>query len=132
NLADQSSVKASNVRGGQPAYSPKNLFDGDRSTYWSTDDSITTPELTLEFPRSINFNLVRLRENVRLGQRIGEFAVDAWKDGDWSQFGRGTSIGSCRIIRSNDFITTTRVRFRVLQSAACPALSEFGLFSERQ
>lgn len=129
NLAAQAAAEASNVRGGDAAYGPKNLLDGDRHTYWSTDDSITTPGVVLDLRGQVTFNLVRLRENIRLGQRISEFAVDSWTNGAWSAFGQGTSIGSCRLLRLNEPVTTTRVRLRITGSAVCPALSEFALFN---
>jgi alpha-L-fucosidase len=55
--------------------------------------------------------------------------LDQWKDGQWFQFAAGTSIGSHRLIRG-DFITTSKIRLRITQSAVCPALSELGLFAE--
>jgi alpha-L-fucosidase len=130
-LAKQgATVKASNVRGGAAAYDPKKLIDGDRESYWTTDDAITTPEVVLTFQNEIKFNLVRLRENIRLGQRIGGFAVDAWRDGAWKPFGAGTSVGLCRILRSDNPIITNQVRLRITNSPVCPALSEMGLYLE--
>jgi alpha-L-fucosidase len=130
NLLSGADCKASNVRGNDQAYSAANLVDGNRSTYWSTDDSVTTPDVRFEFPAPVRFDLVRLRENIRLGQRISAFAVDVWRDGAWSVFAQGTSIGGCRILRAASPTTTTRVRLRVTKSPVCPALSEFALFSE--
>jgi alpha-L-fucosidase len=125
NLAAGSKVVAS-VRG--PAYQPSNLLDGNRSTSWASADSVTTPEVTFELPRPATFDTVRVRENIRLGQRVESFAVDVWSNGNWSQLGQGTSIGSCRILRSEKPVSTTRVRLRMTRSPVCPALSEFGLF----
>jgi alpha-L-fucosidase len=130
NLARGAKASASNVRSNDPAYGPQNLLDDDRSTYWATDDSVTRASLTLDFERPATFDLVRLRENIRLGQRISEFAVETWKGGAWLPFGQGTSIGSCRIVRSSSPITTTRVRVRITKAPVCPALSEVALFRE--
>lgn len=130
NLASRADCNASNVRGGDHAYAAANLVDGNRLTYWSTDDAVTTPEVRFEFPAPVKFNLIRLREHIRLGQRISAFVVDVWRDGEWSILGQGTSIGSCRILRAATPVTTTRVRLRITKSPVCPALSEVGLFSE--
>jgi alpha-L-fucosidase len=82
----------------------------------------------------VKFNVVRLRENIELGQRVEEFEIDRWvrdePDGKWEAFAQATSIGACRLIRLADDITTNRVRLRITQSAACPAISDFGLFLE--
>jgi ketosteroid isomerase-like protein len=40
----------------------------------------------------------------------------------------GASAGSCRIVQTPKPVTTTRVRFRISKSAACPAISEFGIY----
>ncbi len=130
NLAANARCTASNVRGKDDTYRGRNVLDGNRHTYWSTDDDITTPRIIFDFHNPVKFNLVRLRENIRLGQRIAGFAVDVWRDGSWSVFGEGASIGSGRILRSDSFATTLRVRLRITKSPVCPALSEFGLFCD--
>lgn len=131
NLAAAAKVTASNVRGkDEKAFGPRNLLDGDRYTYWSTDDSVLTPEITLDLGKAVKFNVIRLRENIRLGQRIDSVALDQWKDGAWVTFAEATGIGACRLIRTKEDVTTNRVRLRVTKAAACPALSDFGLFLE--
>jgi alpha-L-fucosidase len=130
NLASGASIHASSTRGQNSAYSAQHLVDGRRDTYWATDDSITTPEVVFDLSAEQSFNLVRLREHIPLGQRISEFAVDVWGEGHWLPFGQGTSIGVCRILRAEQPAKTPRVRLRIIRSSACPALSEFALFSE--
>jgi alpha-L-fucosidase len=128
NLASGARVKASNVRFGQKDYQPFHLLDENRHTYWATDDNIRLAEIVFELPRPLTFDLVLVRETIALGQRIGGFSVEFWKDGAWSVFGVGTSIGARRILRSPQPVISKRVRLKVTQSAACPALSQFGLF----
>jgi alpha-L-fucosidase len=130
NLAAKAKAAASNVRGRSNAFGPKNLLDGNRATYWSTDDAVNNAEVTLDLGRPVTFNVVRLREAIRLGQRIDSIALDQWKDRAWSAFADATSIGACRIIRTKENIKSSRVRLRITQAAACPALSEFGLYLE--
>jgi len=120
-------VIASNTRDNK--FSPRNVIDGRRDTYWTTDDRITTPELTLNLSREQTFNVVRVRESLPLGQRVEAFAVDIWKNNDWQEFARGTSIGNCKLLRGKR-VTTTKVRLRITQSPVCPAISEFALFAE--
>ena len=129
NLAREAHLVASNVRGGARPFAPQNLLDGKRDTYWASDDAVTTPELVLEFARPVTFNVVSLRECLRLGQRVEAFALDQWKNGQWIEFSRGTSIGNHRLLRG-DPVTTDKVRLRITQAPVCPALSEFGLFAE--
>ncbi len=87
-----------------------------------------TPALTLDLPRLQRFNLVRLREKIQSGQRIGAFALEFWQDGGWQLFEAGTSIGICRILRSTKPVTTDRLRLRVTQTSGRPEIAELGLF----
>ncbi len=129
NLAKTAKFTSSNVRGGAKRFGPANLLDGKGETYWTTDDSVTTPELVLEFARPITFNVVSLREYLPLGQRIEAFEMDEWQDGKWIGFVHGTSVGNRRLLRTQP-VTTQRVRLRITQAPVCPVLSELGLFAE--
>ena len=126
NFAQGAKIKASNARGKE--FSPSNLLDADRYSYWATDDNITTPEVIFTLKKSVSFNVIRLRENIKLGQRIEAFAVDAWQDGDWKEIANTTSIGANRLIKLPSKITTGKVRLRITKSPVCVALSDFGLF----
>ena len=129
-LAREARITASNVRGeGDRRFLPQHVIDNRRDSYWTSDDNVLTPELVLEFQHEITFNVVRLREYLPLGQRVEAFAVDVWRDGKWTEFSTGTSIGNCRLLREHP-VTTSKLRLRILKAAACPAISEFGLFAE--
>ncbi|HNX53890.1 MAG TPA: alpha-L-fucosidase [Pontiellaceae bacterium] len=129
NLTAGAKVTASNVRGNDKTFAAENVLSGNRTNYWSTDDTVTTPELILDLGRPKTFNIVSLREFLPLGQRIEEFALDQWKDGQWVQFATGTSIGNRRLIRGA-FVTTSKVRLRITKAPVCPAITEFGLYAE--
>lgn len=131
NLAKGATFAASNIRGkNKLKFGPANLVDADRYTYWATDDNVTTPELTVNLHQPKTFNVVRLRENIKLGQRMDAIALDAWQDGKWQEIATATSIGGNRLIRLKDDVTTTKVRLRITAAAVSPALSDFGLFKE--
>ncbi len=129
-LANGAKLTASNVRGRSKMYRAENLTDGDRATYWATDNGVKSAEVTVEFPRPIEFNVVRLRENIRLGQRVDAFSLDLWKDGAWQEFGRGTSIGPCHLVRGSGMAATTRLRLRITDASASPAMTELGVFAD--
>jgi alpha-L-fucosidase len=129
NLACQAKLSADNVRGNDKRFAAENLFDGDRSTYWASDDQQTTPTLVADLGQPVTFNVVSLREHLPLGQRIEAFAVDRWQDGQWVEFASGTSIGNRRLVRVAP-VTTDKVRLRITQAPVCVAVSEFGLFAE--
>lgn len=129
NLLAGAKVSASNVRAQSRGFGPGRLLDGDRNTYYASDDFVFTPELTFELPAARTFDVIELREHLPLGQRVDAFAVDAWLEGDWKEIASGTSVGNRRLLRI-DPVTTTQVRLRITQAAACPALAEFGLYRE--
>jgi alpha-L-fucosidase len=85
--------------------------------------------ITYELRRPATFNVIRVREDIRYGQRIDSIAVDRWAGNDWQQFAAATSIGPRRLIRLEKPVTAARLRLRI-QAAAPPLLSEFALFAE--
>lgn len=130
NLAVDAALTASHVRGDDEiTYGPQHLVDEHRWSAWATDDSEKTPDVVVQLPDTRTFNLIRLREDIRLGQRVEGVAVDAWVDGDWQEIAAAESVGPCRLWRVAR-VTTDRVRLRVTNSPVCPALSDFGLFLE--
>lgn len=137
NLAAGATLLPSNVRGGVTTasagpFAARNLIDNDRATYWATDDNVKTPELIVDFNGSKTFSVVRLRENIRLGQRVEAFALDAWTGGDWKEIATATSIGPSRLIRLSAPQTTSRLRLRITKAPVSPALSELGVYLESQ
>jgi alpha-L-fucosidase len=129
NLAKGAKLTASNTRGNNPFYGPQNLLDTHLWSAWVTDDAVLTPEVVLELKGAKTFNMIRLREDIRLGQRIEGIAVDAFVDGIWKEIANAPNIGAIRLCRVPQ-TTTTRVRVRITKSPVCPALSDFGLFLE--
>jgi alpha-L-fucosidase len=104
------------------------VLDGNRETYWSTPDGTSTPTLTLELKPGTRFDVIRLREYLPLGVRVTRFAVDAEIDGTWQQLAEKQCISAQRILRLPRPIAPRRVRLRILEAPACPAIAEFALF----
>ena len=130
NLMAGAGLKASNVRANSRSYRVQNVLDGDPNTYWASDDAVPTPELIVDLRSQQTFNVIRLGEAIQLGQRIEAFTIDTWKEGAWLQIAKGTSIGSCRLIRLAEPVEATRLRLSVTASPVCIALAEFGLYTE--
>ncbi|TSD66746.1 alpha-L-fucosidase [Inquilinus sp. KBS0705] len=129
NLAKGATLAASNTRGKNKAkYGAANLLDNNRYSYWATDDKITTPELIINLHQPKTFNVIRLRENIKLGQRIDAVSVDAFIKGQWQEVAKATSIGGNRLIKLDDKITTNKVRLRITKAPVSIALSDFGLY----
>jgi alpha-L-fucosidase len=127
NLAAGAKAVASNVRG---AFGPQNLVDDRGDTYWAAEDAIRQADVTFDLGRETSFNVIRVCEAIRFGQRIDAIAVDRWSGTGWDQLAAATSIGPRRLMRLASPTTASRVRLRVTQAAASPAMSEFALFVE--
>ncbi|MGA2544474.1 MAG: family 20 glycosylhydrolase [Verrucomicrobiota bacterium] len=131
NLALDAKITASSTRGNDAGFTAENVLRGLPGRYWAAEDGVTNAELVLQWPKAVTFSVVRLREYIPLGQRVETYSLDQWQGGAWVEFATGTSIGHCRLVR-HEPVTTDKVRLRILNSPVCPALAEFGVFSEAQ
>ncbi len=136
NLAAGAVAVASNVRGGSEEYSSANAIDGHRHTYWATDDSVKSASLTINLSEPVEINRFVVSEYIPLGQRVRKFSVEAMVDGEWTQLKDDytenadmamSTIGRKRII-CFPTVCASKVRFSVLDSKACPLISEIGLY----
>lgn len=129
NYAKGATAKASNVRGGSPLYAADKVLDDSRYTYWATDDKVTNADITLDLKGEKTFNVVKIRENVKLGHRVNQWAIDVMLNGKWQEYAKGVAIGSCRLVRGKS-VTTCKVRLRIINADACPCIGEIGLYAE--
>ncbi|WP_262248190.1 alpha-L-fucosidase [Parapedobacter soli] len=128
NLAIGAQFDASNIRAGHAAtFGPDYLLDDDRYSYWATDDDVTSPALVIDLESAKTFDLIRLRENIKLGQRLDSVWVDIWENEAWIPLAQATSIGPNRIIPLEKPVTAQRLRLRLFAPVAI-ALADFGLF----
>ncbi|MEG0427606.1 MAG: alpha-L-fucosidase [Akkermansia sp.] len=119
---------ASNFRGKDKKFDPSNLFDNKIESYWTTDDGITTPSVEIKLAKPASFDMVRLREQIRLGQRVESFKVSAWDNGAWKQIIDGKTIGNQVILpTTTGKVTTDRLKLEITGSRAVPCISEFSL-----
>lgn len=73
-------------------------------------------------PGPYTFDRVAVREDIRHGQRVERFAVEARVDGVWQRIAEGTTIGHERILPLPAAVTASAVRVKVLESRAKPYL----------
>jgi alpha-L-fucosidase len=128
NLAAKARVKASGARG--RTWQAENVLDGKRETCWAAREGVKAAELEFDLRREVEFDVVRVREEIRLGQRVDRIGVDVWKDGGWTAVAEATSVGSCRLMKLPAPVKTEKVRLRIVEAAASPAVAEFGLYRE--
>ncbi len=127
NLAEGAEVTVDSYRGIASTYAPSNLTDGDKETYWTTDDGVSTGtfEVDLGEPREINYLV--LQEYIRLGQRVRSFCVDVLQDGEWQPAVEGTTIGYKRILQLEP-VNTNRIRIQIEDAKASPIISNVEVY----
>jgi alpha-L-fucosidase len=131
NLASKSKATASNVRGNAKQFAASNATDVNKDSYWATDDGITGPSLTIDFAKPTTFNRFLVQEYIRSGQRVKAFTLEALVNGNWKELAKATTIGFKRIL-SFPPVSTTKVRFNITGSKACPLISNIGIYNAPQ
>ncbi len=141
-LARDAKVTASATRaaGTSRNYSAGNLTDGDKDTYWATDDGVKTATITFEWNTEQTVRYVALMEYIRRGQRVKGFKIETSTDGtNWQQRGgniQTTTVGYKRIIPLNGSTSSSYgagykakfLRITITDSRACPLLHTVSIY----
>jgi alpha-L-fucosidase len=125
NLVDK--AKAEQYRGRSEKYSASKATDGDKETYWATDDNTKTASIEIQLVKNQLVKYVLLQEYIKLGQRVKSFSIEAWKDNMWKPVGEGTTIGYKRIMKLSP-VTTDKIRLTVRDSKVCPLISNIEVY----
>lgn len=138
-LAKTATVRASATRSGG-YYDASRLTDGDKNTYWATDDGQKTATITLTWDTPQTVRYVTLQEFIRKGQRIKGFTIETSADGTtWTRRASNiqtTTVGYKRIIPLNgdtgkydvNGFKVRGVRVKITDSRACPLLHTLSVF----
>lgn len=147
--AQGAKAQASEVRGDDTEqFGADKLTDGDIETYWAPNDGTTKAELIITTAKPVTFDVVRIREQIRLGQRVKDFRLEAKIGDQWevidpeasvlmqNQQGKAKkdqltkaekTIGHQIMRRLPEPITTDQVKLVILDARACPCISELSL-----
>lgn len=103
------------------------LIDGRPDTYAIAQptDSLSVIEFSFKQPKKINTGL--FQEDIRKGQRIEKFLIEAFVNGRWQSISTGTTVGYKRL-QQFETIQTQKIRFSILASRAIPYLAEIGWY----
>ena len=121
-LLSKSKTSADNVRGNNTEFAAKNVIDGDKNTYWATDDDVKAASILFEFDQPTAINRILLQEYIKLGQRVKAFTVEAKVDEKWVTVASETTIGYKRILRINR-VTASALKINITDSKASPVIS---------
>jgi len=124
NLAQGKPAVAKNAAEGFPG---SNAVDGNRETYWATEEGVTSSCLEVDLGAPTTFNVAMVQEYIPLGQRVERYKIEAWWGPRWKEIARGTTIGHKKLDRFPD-VTAQKVRLAIISSQESPLIRSFGLF----
>jgi len=127
NLALKAVIKADSYRGNSKVYAPSNVNDGNKETYWATNDGTRTGNLFIDLGAPKTVKYITIQEYIKLGQRVKEFVVSVWKNNKWTEVSKGTTIGYKRIIKIEP-TETDQVKISIIASKASPLISNIGIY----
>lgn len=148
NLALGKTATASSVYFDNPDYDASKAVDGlhsytdedernpdgtpvTKDSRWATADGVTEAWLEVDLGEETTFNQAVIEECVSFGQRIGNFSIEYWADGDWQTAYAGREAGESRRV-SFPAVTAQRVRLHILDclpdATGGPSVWEFGLY----
>ncbi len=110
-------VQASNTRATDSNFGPQNVIDGNKNTYWATDDKVKQATIEFTFKKPTAISRILLQEYIKLGQRVKAFSVEANVNGQWKTIANETTIGYKRILRL-DRVTASAIRVNILDAKA--------------
>lgn len=127
NLALGAIVKSDYYRGNSDLYAASNVTDGNKETYWATNDGLTTGNLEIDLGSIKTVKYITLQEYIKLGQRVKSFSVSVWKNGNWLEVSKGTTIGYKRIVKIEP-IETEKIKVAITASKASPLISNIEIY----
>ncbi len=128
NLLKGARIEASDVK--SLLHIPENMLDNNLDTFWATTDGQETATINIELPEKTIFNIIMLKEHIKVGQRIEKFDVEIFTGRRWKKIAEGTTIGNKRLIRIRRK-KTNRLRINIRASKIAPTLEEIGLFLDK-
>ncbi|MDR2982716.1 MAG: alpha-L-fucosidase [Puniceicoccales bacterium] len=123
NLAAGATITASSTLDGTSA---KAVVDRKYETYWEAAPWTTPVTLEITLPKTVTFNRILLQEQIKRGQRVEKFSVEAMINGNWRKLTEATTIGYKRILPIGD-VSAKQLRIRFDEARVAPTLAEFGL-----
>ena len=102
------------------------LTDGLETSSWASDVGLPIQlELDLGAPKT--FDVLELREDLKLGQRIAGFYVQVEVDGIWQEFGTGFTVGHKRLLRG-PLVEAQKLRVMITEAQDLPVLTKISLY----
>lgn len=141
-LAQDAHIEVNEVRaaGATRNYQAENMTDGDKNTYWATNDGVTSATITLTWDEPKTLRYVELMEYIAKGQRVKRWKIETSADGNnFTQRATSiqtTTVGYKRIVPLNGSTSNSygagyqakALRITIEDSRACPLISKLAVY----
>ncbi|MDQ0766032.1 alpha-L-fucosidase [Streptomyces canus] len=87
--------------------------------------------VTVDLGTEHEVDRIRLAEDIRHGQQVESFVVEAFRDGTWTEVTGAGTVGASRILLLSAPVRARRWRLRVTQARSAVQIKEFGLYRSR-
>jgi alpha-L-fucosidase len=109
----------------------KPLLDDNDATHYLFPMKGNKNTVAMDLNEEKTFNVLLLQENITIGQRVEKFVLEYWDNNQWIKATEGTTIGFKRLLEFPT-VTASKVRLRIVSSRLKPALSELGLYFNKE
>ncbi len=106
------------------SHAPDQLTDGQLRTAQAVAEN---QSVVIDLKQPTTFDRAMIQENIADGQRLIAGKLEYWDGNAWQLLRQFTTVGYKRLLRF-PAITTTKVRFTVIQAKAPVNIAEIGLF----
>lgn len=129
NLLENCKINSSSILNEDKKFSVTNIIDGGSDSYWVPQIEDNNRWVEIEFEEDKVFDVISIQEFIELGQRVSEFNVEAFINGEYKEVFQGRTIGYKRLIRINP-IKTNKIKINFLKSLDIPLISNIGVFKQ--
>ena len=102
------------------------LTDGLETSLWASDAELPI-QLEIDLGESKTFDVIELREELKLGQCIAAFHVQVELDGVWQEFSSGHTVGYKRLLRG-PVVEAQKIRVVITEAQDLPVLTKISLY----
>ncbi|HUB66293.1 MAG TPA: discoidin domain-containing protein [Candidatus Methylacidiphilales bacterium] len=129
-LALHRPVNAGSVRNGSAQFEGEKAVDGDLHTYWAANDGVNQATLEVDMEGPVQLNALTLEEASGTTGHVQQYKVEGQGGKNWTLLAQGATING-RQVAHFPAVTVWKVRLTILKSQGYPAISEFGLYDDK-
>ena len=114
----------------EPDCNSLSAFGGEISRIFSNPLAETSGrgnEIVQKLPSARLINQIVIQEDIRQGERVREYTLEAYADGEWQKVAGGTCIGHKRIHRLTTF-RAEKIRLTITKAIAKPQIKKLALY----